>query len=100
MAFIGVLISLSLPFVMIIAFIVAMIGLVYIGLGLIVAGTIFIRRKQRERLGTCLRIWGYIVAIPAFIIGFLIGTIFVLIPTIFGILGAIVTCKIFAKPKS
>lgn len=96
MGFIGALFTLSLPFI----FIAAMVGLVYIGLGLIIAGTIIMNRTQRRNLGVCLRVWGYIIAIPAFIIGFMFGTIFVFLPTLFGVIGAIVTCRLLGKPKA
>lgn len=96
MAFFGIFVVTAAMFV---TFVTIVDTVIFIGLGLFVAGTIFMRRMQRKRLGTCLRILGYIVSIPAFIIGFPIGTIFVLIPTIFGIICAIFVCKIFARPK-
>lgn len=82
-----------------IALIVAFIGGFYLGLSLIIAGTIVIRRSQRRKLGVGLRIWGYIVAIPCFCIGVIIGTIVVLIPCLVGIVLALIICS-FVKQKN
>lgn len=79
--------------------------IVLFGLSLIAAGTILVARTQLRGLGVGLRIFGYIVAIPAFVLGDMMFGLMVrkdlsFIYSIIAVAVAVIICKLFAKPKA
>lgn len=79
--------------------------IVLFGLCFIVAGTILIARTQLRGLGVGLRIFGYIVAIPAFVLGDMMFGLMVrkelsFIPSVIGVVVAIIICRLLGKPKN
>ena len=47
---------------------IILLSVIFTGVALIIAGTVLIRKTERKKLGTTLRILGYILALPTVVI--------------------------------
>lgn len=47
---------------------IILLSVIFTGVVLIIAGTVLIRKTERKKLGTTLRILGYILALPTVVI--------------------------------
>ena len=75
----------------------AVIGVFVLGVIFIIIGTLLIRKSSRRKLGVGLRIFGYLAAIPAFILGVLLTGFIALFADLFTILIAIIFFRFLCR---
>ena len=71
----------------------AVIGVFVLGVIFIIIGTLMIKKSSRRKLGVGLRIFGYLAAIPAFILGVLLTGPIALFADLFAVLIATIVFK-------
>ena len=79
------------------AIVAAVIGGFVFGVIFIIIGTLLMRKTSRRKLGVGLRIFGYIAAIPAFILGVLLTGFIALFADLFTILIAIIVFRFLCR---
>ena len=72
-------------------------GVIFIIIGTFIIGTLMIRKSSRRKLGVGLRIFGYLAAVPAFILGVLLTGIIALFADLFTILIAIIVVRFLCR---
>ncbi len=79
------------------AIVAAVIGVFVLGVIFIIIGTLMIKKSSRRKLGVGLRIFGYLAAIPAFILGVLLTGFIALFADLFTILIAIIVFRFLCR---
>ena len=79
------------------AIVAAVIGGFVLGVIFIIIGTLMIRKSSRRKLSVGLRIFGYLAAVPAFILGVLLTGIIALFADLFTILIAIIVVRFLCR---
>ena len=57
---------------------IILLSVIFTGVALIIAGTVLIRKTERKKLGTTLRILGYILALPTVVIAAIVFVVAVM----------------------